>query len=134
MSKGFFFEIIKITKPSTRGGIDVQYHSLNRNCNRNRIIDAAQAKKMMQENPDAIILDVRTAREFSIGHVSGAVSLPEYALAERAKMMIPNKDTLVLVYCRSGARSRMAMYDLLSMGFTNVYDFGGIVNWPYERT
>jgi len=102
------------------------------NKNASRRISATEAREMMRRNPNAIILDVRTTQEFSTGRVKGAISLPDYAIRDRAGTVIPGYDALVLVYCRSGNRSRAAMYDLLSMGYTNVYDFGGITSWPYE--
>jgi rhodanese-related sulfurtransferase len=87
----------------------------------------------MRANPNAIILDVRTAQEFATGKIPGAILLPDFDIRERAARVIPNKNALILVYCRSGARSREAAYELISMGYTNVFDFGGINSWPYER-
>ncbi|MCL2215542.1 MAG: rhodanese-like domain-containing protein [Defluviitaleaceae bacterium] len=103
------------------------------NNNRSRTISASQAREIMKNNPGAIILDVRTPQEFATGRIRGARSLPDYSVLDGAKKMIPNLNALILVYCRSGMRSRSAMYDLLSLGYTNVYDFGGILNWPYEK-
>ena len=97
----------------------------------NRRITSSEAYTLMQKNPNAIILDVRTRQEFSTGRIPGAVLLPDYQIHEYAESVIPDKDSLVLVYCRSGARSRTAASILVSMGFTNVYDFGGIITWPY---
>ena len=102
------------------------------NMYQNRQITSSEAYALMQKNPDAIILDVRTRQEFSTGRIPGAVLLPDYQIQEYAQSIIPYKDSLVLVYCRSGARSRTATSILVSMGFTNVYDFGGIASWPYS--
>ena len=100
---------------------------------RNRRITASEAREMMKRNPNAIILDVRTTREFETGRIPGAVLLPDYAIRERAGNVLPNQNALILVYCASGMRSREAVYELISMGYTNVYDFGGLNTWPYER-
>jgi len=113
------------------GGIYMQNYNMN--YGRNRVISASQAREMMKSNPNAVILDVRTKQEFSKERIPGAVSLPDYAIPDRATKLIPNFETVILIYCRSGARSRSALYDLLALGYTNVYDFGGIINWPYEK-
>ena len=96
-----------------------------------RKISAEEAKKMLDENTDAILLDVRTETEFRESHISGATLLPHNEIEKKAADMLPNKDALILVYCRSGVRSRAAANALTSMGYTNVYDIGGIINWPY---
>ena len=96
-------------------------------------ISASDARAMMRANPNAIILDVRTAQEFATGRIPGAILIPDYAIRDRARLLLPDKNALILVYCRSGNRSRTAAYELISMGYTNVYDFGGIMSWPYER-
>jgi len=95
-------------------------------------INAAEARKKMQENPNAVILDVRTTGEFVSGRIPGAILLPSDTVREMAKTVLPNKDALILVYCRSGIRSANAAYTLSSMGYTNVFDFGGILDWHYE--
>jgi rhodanese-related sulfurtransferase len=96
-------------------------------------ISATEAREKMRANPNAIILDVRTAQEFATGKIPGAILLPDFAIREQATQVLPDKNALILVYCRSGARSREATYELISMGYTNVFDFGGINSWPYER-
>ncbi|MCL2387864.1 MAG: rhodanese-like domain-containing protein [Defluviitaleaceae bacterium] len=101
--------------------------------NINRRISAQEAREKMRANPNAVILDVRTAREFATGKVAGAILLPDYAIRDKAHTVLPNKNALILVYCHSGQRSHEAVYELISMGYTNVYDFGGINVWPYER-
>ena len=82
----------------------------------------------------AIILDVRSASEFAYGHIPGAILLPDYDIKYSAEQILPDTDALILVYCRSGNRSRAATSLLLSMGYVNVYDFGGINTWPYDVT
>ena len=101
---------------------------------RNRRISATEAYELMQRYPEAIILDVRTADEFEAGHIPGAVLLPDFDIAEKARDILPDPEALILIYCRSGVRSRGAMGLLLSMGYVNVYDFGGINDWPYDVT
>ena len=95
-------------------------------------ISAAEAMVMMDSYDELIILDVRTEEEFSEGHIPGAILIPDYELAERAEAELPNKDQLILVYCRSGRRSKAAAEMLVGMGYTNVKDFGGIIDWEYD--
>ena len=95
-------------------------------------ISAAEAMVMMDRYDELIILDVRTEEEFSEGHIPGAILIPDYELAERAETELPNKDQLILVYCRSGRRSKTAAEMLVGMGYTNVKDFGGIIDWEYD--
>lgn len=97
-----------------------------------RRISAAEARKLMQNNPSAIILDVRTEREFATGRIPGAILLPDTDVKYNASKVLPIKNAMILVYCRSGIRSSSAAALLVSMGYTNVYDFGGIMSWPYE--
>lgn len=95
-------------------------------------ITGEEAKKLMDENTDEIILDVRTAEEYKESHIEGAVLIPDNELAKRAEKELPNKDALILVYCRSGRRSAASAMELVDMGYTNVYDFGGIIDYPYD--
>ena len=96
-------------------------------------ITAEEAKSMMEEQPDAVVLDVREQDEYDAGHIPGAVLLPAGTINEEtAASAIPEKDTVVLVYCRSGNRSKTASQALADLGYTQIYEFGGIKNWPYE--
>ena len=96
-------------------------------------ITAKEAKSMMEEQPDAVILDVREQDEYDAGHIPGAVLLPVGTINEEtAVSAIPEKDTVVLVYCRSGNRSKTASQSLVDLGYTRIYEFGGIKDWPYE--
>ena len=95
-------------------------------------ISAAEAKEMMKTEKDYVIIDARTEEEFAEGHIEGAILIPEYEILAKAEAYIPDKDTLVLVYCRSGRRSKIASENLIKLGYTNVYEFGGIIDWPYE--
>lgn len=95
-------------------------------------IDAEAAKALIDENADAIILDVRTQEEFDQGHLKGALLLPNTEIEAQASAVLPDKDALILVYCRSGNRSGQATQLLLELGYSKVLDFGGIIDWPYE--
>ncbi|MDY5612278.1 rhodanese-like domain-containing protein [Dysosmobacter sp.] len=97
------------------------------------VLTAEEAKQRMDENSEAIVLDVRTQEEFDQGHIPGAVCLPNEFIA--ADMPFPfGKDTELLLYCRSGRRSAEAAKKLRELGFSNVFDFGGIIDWPYDIT
>ena len=97
-----------------------------------KMIDQEEAKRMM-DTQTVVILDVREQYEFDEGHIAGAVLLPSTNINEEtAAAVIPDKDSVVLVYCRTGIRSLYAAATLAGLGYTNVYEFGGIVTWPYE--
>ena len=97
-----------------------------------RSITQDEAKKMMDEQ-NVIILDVREKDEYDSGHIKDAVLLPVGSInKETAAEVIPDKDSVVLVYCRSGNRSKTASQALADLGYTNVYEFGGIITWQYE--
>jgi len=100
---------------------------------RNRRISASEAKDLMTRYPNAIILDVRTEHEFQLGHIPGAILLPDFDIQYMAASILCDYNALILVYCQSGNRSRGATELLVSMGYRNVYDFGGISTWPYGR-
>jgi len=95
-------------------------------------ISAEQAKTIMDEQEDYILLDVRTEGEFAEGYIEGAILIPDTEIKSRAEAEMPDKDALILVYCRSGNRSKRAAEALADMGYTNVQEFGGINDWPYE--
>ena len=86
----------------------------------------------MDSEKDYIILDARTEEEFNEGHIDGAILIPEYEVSTRAEKELPDKDQLILVYCRSGRRSKIAAQALVDLGYTNVKEFGGIIDWSYE--
>ena len=92
-----------------------------------------EAAKEMMDTQEVVILDVREQHEYDSGHSPGAVLLPVGTIAEdTAAAVIDELDTVVLVYCRSGNRSKTASQALADLGYTNVYEFGGINDWPYE--
>lgn len=95
-------------------------------------ITAKQAKEIMDNRQDYIILDTRTQEEYEQGHIPGAILIPHDQIKDLAEGLLPDKDQLILVYCRSGRRSKLAAQDLLSLGYTNIKEFGGIIDWPYE--
>lgn len=94
-------------------------------------ISPEEAKALMDNEMGYIILDVRTEEEYNSGHIAGAILIPDYEIAEKAESMLPDKDQLILVYCRSGRRSKNAAAVLVSLGYTNIKEFGGIINWQY---
>lgn len=95
-------------------------------------ISAEEARRLMDERPDSIVLDVREAEEYEAGHIPGAVLLPVGSISgDTAAAAIPEMDSLVLVYCRSGRRSKLAAEALAGLGYSNVKEFGGILDWPY---
>ena len=95
-------------------------------------ISGAEAKALMDSESGYIIIDARTQEEYDEGHISGAILIPEYEIADRAEKELPDKDQLILVYCRSGRRSKIAAEELVKLGYTNVKEFGGIIDWEYE--
>lgn len=95
-------------------------------------ISQEEARERMEAG-DVIVLDVREQEEYDSGHIPGAVLLPLGAIdGESAAEAIPKKDATVLVYCRSGSRSKRAAKALAELGYTGVYEFGGIMTWPYD--
>ena len=95
-------------------------------------ITAEDAKKIMDSGNEYVILDVRTQEEYDEKHIPDSVLIPDYEIEEQAEKVLTDKDQTILVYCRSGNRSRTASEKLISMGYTDVKDFGGINDWPYE--
>ena len=95
-------------------------------------ITAEQAKKIMDSDEEHIILDTREQDEFNEGHIPNAILIPYTEIENKAEEMLSDKDKLILVYCRSGRRSKIAAEALSKLGYTNVKEFGGIIDWPYE--
>ena len=95
-------------------------------------ITPAEAKELMDTQEGYVILDVRTQEEYDQDHIPGAILIPDYEIAERAEKELKNKDQLILVYCRSGRRSKLAAQELEKLGYTNIKEFGGVIDWPYE--
>ena len=95
-------------------------------------ISMDEAVAMMEEETDYVILDVRTPEEFAQKHIPGAVNVPNEEIGDDEIAELPDKEQLILVYCRSGNRSKQASEKLAAMGYTNVYEFGGINDWTGE--
>ena len=95
-------------------------------------ITAEEAKQIMDNEEGYIILDVRTQEEYDEGHIPGAIVISHEEIEEKAEDVLTDKDQLILVYCRSGRRSKIAAEALAELGYTNIKEFGGIIDWPYE--
>ena len=95
-------------------------------------ISDAEAKALMDSESGYIILDAREQDEYDEGHIPGAILIPYGEIADLAEKELPDKDQLILVYCRSGRRSKIAAEELVKLGYTNVKEFGGIIDWEYE--
>lgn len=95
-------------------------------------ITAAEAKVMIDGGEDLVILDVRTQEEYDQGHIENAVLIPDTEISAKAPTVLADQNQTILVYCRTGRRSAEAAKKLVDLGYTNIYDFGGIVDWPYE--
>ena len=95
-------------------------------------ISGAEAKALMDSESGYVIIDARTQEEYDEGHIPGAILIPEYEIAGRAEKELHDKNQLILVYCRSGRRSKIAAEELVKLGYTNVKEFGGIIDWEYE--
>ena len=97
-----------------------------------RQINMDEAITMMEEESSYIILDVRTPEEFADKHIPGAINIPNETISTEEIPELPDKDQLILVYCRSGNRSKQASEKLAALGYTNIVEFGGINDWPGE--
>lgn len=94
-------------------------------------ITAEEAKQMLDEG-GVTVVDVRTAEEYAEQHIPGAVLVPNESIGDEPPAELPDQDAVLLVHCRTGVRSKQASDKLIKLGYTQVYDFGGIVDWPYE--
>ena len=97
-----------------------------------RQISMEQAVLLMEREIGYIILDVRTPQEFAAGHIPNAINIPNETIGASEISALPDKDQLILVYCRSGRRSKEAAQKLVSLGYTNIVEFGGILDWIGE--
>lgn len=95
-------------------------------------ITAEEAKQIMDTEEGYIILDARTQEEYDEGHIPGAIVISHEEITEKAEEMLTDKNQLILVYCRSGRRSKITAEALVELGYTNIKEFGGIIDWPYE--
>jgi rhodanese-related sulfurtransferase len=97
-----------------------------------RNITAAEAKEIMDSEEGYIILDVRSQEEYDESHIPGAIVIPHTEIEAKAESVLTDKGQLILVYCRSGRRSKLAAEALVALGYTNIVEFGGIIDWSYE--
>ena len=97
-----------------------------------RRITMQEAVEMIEKEENYIILDVRTYEEFAAGHIPGAIVIPNETIGTEEIAQLPDKDQLIMVYCRSGNRSKQASGKLVKLGYTNIVEFGGIIDWPGE--
>ena len=95
-------------------------------------ISQEEAKSIMDTESNFIILDVRTEEEFAEGHIENAILIPDYEIVSKAEEVLKDKSQLILVYCRSGRRSQLAAEALVELGYTNVKEFGGFIDWKHE--
>ncbi len=98
-----------------------------------KIITPVEAKKIIDENADIEIVDVRDEDELVEGYIENSILIPLDTFEENAEIKLKDKNKKILVYCRSGRRSAMACEILDKLGYSDVYDFGGIINWPFEK-
>ena len=112
------------TQADTTDGLSTQQGAYHK-------ITAEEAKDKM-ETGEVTIVDVRTAEEYAQAHIHGAISIPVESIGEQPPEALPDFNADLLIYCRTGVRSKQASEKLVALGYTNVYDFGGIQDWPYE--
>lgn len=95
-------------------------------------ISPKDAVDVIKGDSEAVLIDVRTPEEFRVVRIPGSVLIPDYEIKDKIANVVPDKDTTVIVYCRSGNRSRNAAKTLIDMGYTKIFDLGGIMDWPYD--
>lgn len=94
-------------------------------------ISQEEAKKLMDSNPNFAIVDARSQEEYATGHIKNAICIPHNEVSAKAPALLKDKDQLILVYCRSGNRSKLASQALADLKYTNIKEFGGIGTWNY---
>ena len=97
-----------------------------------RQITMQEAVEMMEKEENYVILDVRTHQEFAAGHIPDAIVIPNETIGTEEISQLPDKDQLIMIYCRSGNRSKQASDKLVKLGYNNIIEFGGIIDWPGE--
>ena len=95
-------------------------------------ISSEEAKAILDSEVSCVLLDVREQDEFDAGHIPGSILIPYTQIPELASLFLPDKTETILVYCRSGRRSKIAAQTLVDLGYCHVLEFGGILDWPYE--
>ena len=131
MKKNIYIIIIFIVV----GGVIWMYKKKDKNVQNNeeiRYVSMNEIISIMEENENYIILDVRTIEEYDEGHIPNAICIPNETIDEDVINKLPNKEQLILIYCRSGNRSKQAANKLKNLGYTNLIEFGGIIDWKGE--
>ena len=100
--------------------------------NKYKTISQEEAKRIMDEEEGYLILDVRTEEEYKEGHIPNAINIPNEIISENTTTILNDKEQIILVYCRSGRRSKEASEKLIKLGYNNIYDFGGLNTWKYD--
>ena len=121
-----------LTKDEILSTENTEVQNMNQPFSSYQTISPSTAMEMMTQSKDIIILDVRTEEEFNEGYIENAILLPYTDIPFQAKKVLPDKEATILIYCRSGRRSAIAAKNLVELGYTNIYDFGGIIDWPGE--
>jgi len=117
------------------GGIVLMFNKKDKNIENQstiRYVSMDEIVEIMNENKDYIILDVRTIEEYNEGHIPNAICISNETIGEETINELPNKEQLILIYCRSGNRSKQAAAKLEKLGYTNLVEFGGIIDWKGE--
>lgn len=97
-----------------------------------KTISSIEVCHLIKRNEDYIVLDVRSYEERKLTYIDNSILIPINEIFDRVEIDIPNKEMIILVYCEKGVRSKIAAFFLLELGYTCVFDFGGILNWPFE--
>ena len=97
-----------------------------------KLISPKDAKDLLAKDKSVILVDVRTAAEYKEGHIANSILVPSETIGQEAATKLTDKSSTIIVYCRSGRRSALAAQELITLGYTNVFDLGGIIDWPYE--
>jgi len=97
-----------------------------------QLITPAEAKRRLDTEQGIVLVDVRTAEEYAAGHIAGSILIPVETITAEAATRLPDKNAVLFVYCRTGHRSALAAAELVKMGYTQVFDLGGINSWPFE--
>lgn len=95
-------------------------------------ISPKDALDLLKGDKNAVLIDVRTQEEFQAVRIPGSILIPDYEIKDKISEVVPDKNKTVIVYCRSGRRSQAAAETLVKLGYTKVFDLGGIINWPYD--
>lgn len=132
IKKSFLASVLALSAIGVGGLFSFTHASSNSDAYANYHRISAENAKSMMDKGGVTIVDVRTPAEFEAGHIPGAILVVNEEIGDSMPKELPDKKAVLLIYCRSGHRSKIAAYKLVGMGYKNVYDFGGIIDWPYE--